>query len=125
MARKKNKKSSAKKAKTKTSSKPQAATRAKAKGKAKAKPRTAKSKAGAARSGSGKKNDVEQRWREYRTCRTDLERAWRTAGTAWKDDAHEQFEKEYIEVFLNASRTSISAMTELSNLLKRVVSQCS
>jgi hypothetical protein len=59
------------------------------------------------------------------SARSDLEKAWNASGIAWNDEARTKFEKDFMEPFLVASRTSIGAMTELSNLLKRVVRQCS
>ncbi len=59
------------------------------------------------------------------TARSDLQRAWRAAGATWRDDARVQFEKEYIEDLLRVTATTVTAMTELTNLLKRVMQQCS
>ena len=58
-------------------------------------------------------------------ARTDLVRAWRATGAAWRDEARAEFEEEYIEEFLRATNTTITAMNELTNLLKRVMRQCS
>ena len=59
------------------------------------------------------------------SAKTDLEKAWQAAGANWNDDARNEFESEFIEPMMMASRMSVTAMTELSNLLKRVVTQCS
>ena len=58
-------------------------------------------------------------------ARSDLKRAWHATGAAWRDEARVQFEEEYIEEFLSTTHTAIRAMNKLTNLLKRVMRQCS
>ncbi len=58
-------------------------------------------------------------------ARSDLTRAWSATGAGWRDEARAQFEEEYIEEFLSVTHVSIKSMNKLTNLLKRVMRQCS
>jgi len=55
----------------------------------------------------------------------DLRRDWLIAAASWNDRARQQFEKEFIDVFLPAAGSAVSAMSELTLLLRRVVRECS
>jgi hypothetical protein len=59
------------------------------------------------------------------SARSDFQKAWRASAAGWRDGARAQFEKEYIDELMVTARTTATAMAELTNLLKRVMRQCS
>jgi hypothetical protein len=54
----------------------------------------------------------------------DLERDWQFARIEWRDQARENFEKDFLNELQPAGRIAANTMGELTQLMKRVVREC-
>jgi len=54
----------------------------------------------------------------------DLESQWANAGTAWNDKAREEFDKEHLEPFRVAVANAGHGMSNIDQLLRRVIQEC-
>jgi hypothetical protein len=59
------------------------------------------------------------------TALNDLKRSWDRAGEDWRDQAREEFGVEVLDEILPTGRAAVRAMSEITQLLKRVVRECS
>jgi hypothetical protein len=55
----------------------------------------------------------------------DLIRDWEIAGAEWRDHARKAFEEDFIEEVLSGGRAAVRSMVEITQLLRRVVRECS
>jgi hypothetical protein len=50
---------------------------------------------------------------------------WKAARAEWRDDARESFEADFMEEIGSSVRLAVDALSELTQLMKRVVRECS
>ncbi|MCU0726319.1 MAG: hypothetical protein MUE73_11085 [Planctomycetes bacterium] len=55
----------------------------------------------------------------------ELQDDWRTARAEWLDSARASFDEEVMEEIGSAVRLAVDALSELTQLMKRVVRECS
>ena len=55
----------------------------------------------------------------------DLDRAWLTAGSSWKDKAREDFDAEHLEQLRQAVENERRGMRNIDQLLRQVIRECS
>jgi hypothetical protein len=55
----------------------------------------------------------------------ELQDDWRTARAEWLDSARASFDEEVMEEIGSAIRLALDALSELTQLMKRVVRECS
>lgn len=58
------------------------------------------------------------------TALNDLVRDWEITVGDWQDQARTQFENEIVDPVVRDGRAAVRAMTEISQLLRRVVREC-
>ena len=54
-----------------------------------------------------------------------LNQQWAETSPFWKDSARAAFQKEFMDEMFSCSRGGITSMSELENLLTRVIEECS
>lgn len=54
----------------------------------------------------------------------DLEAQWAYAGTAWSDKAREEFDKEHLEALRVAVANAGHGMSNIDQLLRKVIQEC-
>jgi len=55
----------------------------------------------------------------------DLMKSWDQTAPAWRDQARQEFEKDYLEELEPAVRGACNSMKDIYNLLRRVKKECS
>ncbi len=55
----------------------------------------------------------------------ELEDDWKIARAEWNDEARDRFETDFLEPIRPVLRRSVSALTELTLLYRRVIQECS
>ncbi len=55
----------------------------------------------------------------------DLERDWQIARENWRDQARQHFEEDFMSEIQPTGRIAATAISELTQLLRRVVRECS
>ena len=54
----------------------------------------------------------------------DLERDWQIAGGEWYDEARLHFEEDFINEIMPAGRIAATSISELTQLMRKVVREC-
>jgi hypothetical protein len=55
----------------------------------------------------------------------DLNKKWQNTGSAWRDKARSEFEKDYLDEIQMTVKNSQAAMAAIDELLRQVMRDCS
>jgi len=55
----------------------------------------------------------------------DLRRSWERTASAWRDHARAELQKAYIDPLVPAAKTALTAMDEITMLLRQAITECS
>jgi hypothetical protein len=54
----------------------------------------------------------------------DLQEKWQNTSATWRDKAHEDFDRKYLEEMIAAAKAAQHAMKNVNDVLRQAISDC-